>query len=244
MAPVLEEDDFLSDTGLAHNGAEQNLSDALISTFSYSRFDAGSPRAFLPAGCIEKLITQEAVIKELLEKVSLSLEDSILREGTPKKKLVDFIISKAKKVFAIAVLSNFRGPPLVSTMKHFMKLGFSDSSETLPIDAAKLTQLVGDITPPWNETGIFKFCEAQWKFFAPVFSGKEFPLRLEIEHILPFTERNDQAFQGAFGQVYAVKIHPQHQENPVKKVSFCCLIVNWLQDKISNLSRANRRMVV
>jgi hypothetical protein len=211
------------------------LSDQIVEKYDTSKFDP-EEKHFLPAGYVEKLVTLEAIIKELDEKDYIESEYLdvflCLPESDKKKKVVDFVYKKAKTVFAITVVSGLRGSQLGKTMHHFMKLEFSDFS--LPVTETLLDSHIDSLvkrwgdSSGWSKTRRHTFLQEQWRFIAPIFSQKNFKVDLKPNHILPFIAKGSSGKEGAFGQVYMVEIHPAHYKDPVKNVRpfsilSCCL---------------------
>jgi len=190
------------------------LSDQILDKYVKSKFDH-EVKQFLPGGCIDELVTLEAIIKEIVEKDQLKPGDLDLQEGSAKKKVIDFIREKAKKVFAITVVSGLRGRDLGMAMFQFMGINFIDNS--LPVKEGNLSCFHCPASP-WSRVRIHNFCREQWRFLAPIFSQQNFKVDLEPEHILPFIEKDNLVKEGAFGQVFPVEIHPAHQKDPVLNV--------------------------
>jgi len=199
------------------------LSDQIIAKSKISKFDL-EEKQFLPAGCIEELVTLEAIIKELIEKDQLDPGDLSLQEDPKTKQVIEFVLGKAKKVFATTVISGLRGRDLGWVMYQFMELNFVN--ESLPVTKDALEKLLGGIAFPWSQTRIYNFCREQWRFLAPVFSQQNFKVNLEPDHILPFVDKSNLTKEGAFGQVFRVEIHPAHQKNPAMNVRLLPLSLN------------------
>jgi hypothetical protein len=193
------------------------LSDQILDKCVESMFD-DEVKKFLPAGCIDELVSLEAIIKEVRKKDHLQPGDLDLPEGSAKKKLVDFVRGKANKVFAITVISGIEGGDLGKAMHQFMEIGFTNESLPLKEEHLKDIAFFRNMAYPWSKTRIFKFCREQWIFLAPVFSQQNFMVNLRPEHILPFIKKSEVVKEGAFGQVYMVDIHPAHQEDPILNV--------------------------
>jgi len=181
------------------------LSDQIINRYLKSKFDP-EDKMFLPEGCIKELVTLEAIGKELLDEKD---------QSEPKKNVVDFIYDKAKKVFAISVISHLRGKDLRRAIQAFKRNNFTD--ESLPVTKEYMTQHFGG-SSTWSLLRIHTFCREQWSFLAPVFSQQNFKVNLEPDHILPFTVKSDLVKEGAFGQVFQVEIHPAHQKDSIFNV--------------------------
>jgi len=213
MAPNVEADywAYIEDSPIENEN--RTLSDQVVDRYARSKFDH-EDKQFLPAGCIDELVTVEAIIKELAEKDHLIPEDLDLSKE-PKKSVVNFINERAKTVFAVAVLSYLRGEHLGRAMYQFMVKEFDDTS--LPVKEEDLVNLVGTKNP-WSKTRIHNFCREQWRFLAPIFSQQNFKIVLEPDHILPFIKKSSSVKEGAFSQVYEVEIHPAHQVDPIRNV--------------------------
>lgn len=196
------------------------LSCQIIDNYATSKFD-DKDKPFLPAGYIDKLVTIDTIIKELDEKASLNPGDLDLKEGSQRKKIVNFVLERGNLVFAIAVVSGLRGWDLGCAMWQFLRSGFDNDS--LPATERHLELHFGNKTV-WNKTRLWNFYEHQWKFLAPVFSPKNFKVELLSDHVLPFIEKSSLAKEGAFGQVFMVKIHPYHQVEPVLDVCILLLL--------------------
>lgn len=190
------------------------LSDQILDKYVKSKFDPEA-KQFLPEGCIDELVTLEAIIKELDEKDQLKPGDLDLQEGSVKKNVIDFVRGKAKKVFAITVVSGLRGQELKRAMFQFWGINFTDNS--LPVKEGNLA-CFRDTATLWSRVRIHHFCREQWRFLAPVFSQQNFKVDLEPEHILPFIEKDNLVKEGAFGQVFQIEIHSAHQKHPVLNV--------------------------
>lgn len=210
---MADEEDWFSE---APAPQKRKLVDQIYDKYETSRFDP-EEKHFLPEGCLDELLTLEVVIKELLDKDDLRPEE--LRLPEKKKDVVDFILSKAPKVFATAVVSGLRGKLLAVAMVKFHSIGFHD--ECLPVTEhdSKHLKMFQDL---WSNMTIRYFRQEQWRFLAPVFSRTNCKLDLKPGHILPFIKKYDNNVkEGAFGRVYRVEIHPAHQKDPVLDVRTC-----------------------
>lgn len=190
-----------------------SLADQILEKFAVSRFDPDT-KFFLPAGCIDELISREAISRELENNPTLDPRHFDIVEGLTGK-IVDFVCGGAKKVFATAVLSGLRGEDLETAMELFMVESFTD--ESLPVRQETFEELFSGLDA-WSRLARHRFCQEQWKFLAPVFSRQTFKLDLVPEHILPFIEKNRELREGAFSQVFRVQIHPAHQTDLAKQV--------------------------
>ncbi|KAK3400007.1 hypothetical protein B0T20DRAFT_460168 [Sordaria brevicollis] len=175
-------------------------------------------RVFLPEGVLDKLLTRDAVLKELL------------RNSIPYDKalcLVDYIMCGAKKLFAIALLS-LDNRKLHAALDEFWKapvdkFGRPFDDRSLPLDEKKLDDLLerkrrmsGKPVKPaiWRSSvTINRFLTDQWAFLAPTLPPPPGTFVLEVceQTILPFIDRNEIVDDvGAFGVVYEVTPHPSN----------------------------------
>jgi hypothetical protein len=174
---------------------------------------------FLPHGCIDILITEYAVIKEL----GFSEEESRKESNI---KLLSFILKDAKKIFAILLCAGFsnQSKDLRKAMTQFRKKSFGDASLPITSRTRHKVPFFGDDETepqkPWDLVRTRNFCKEQWAFLAPVFSKERLDLELHSDDILPFIFKDDDVKSGAFGEVHRVTVHPSHQENPVTTVRF------------------------
>ena len=211
-----EEDDDSSSLEDTAEDQELPLSTQIIRRYEKSQFDPGE-KVFLPAGSLEDLLTEEAIIKELHGDSRVDLEDRLLRPEN--QRVVEFIIRQdAKKVFAITVINEFRGEDLKKAMRVLKKINLTD--KCLPVQEEFLGEQLGKYSKIWTPVRIHHFCREQWCFLSPVFSPQQTMFYLEPNHILPFTEKSSgcDVQEGAFSQVFCIKIHPAHLIEPVKDV--------------------------
>jgi hypothetical protein len=185
----------------------ESLSDDLFDNVATSNFDY-APRPFWPEGTINDLIKRDVVRREL-DKANESYGDE----------LVDFILNRAKKLFAITTTVDSRPCWLLKVMKFFQSHDFGDSSLSAEIannggstiNSTSLNKRLATLDPKlWRPAMRSKFCEAQWKALAPVFSTAKSNYDFGLNTILPFTEINRNIKSGAFSRVYKVSIHRDH----------------------------------
>lgn len=195
--------------------SNRTLSDQIIYDYAISKFDS-EEKHFLPAGTLEKLVTKAAILKELHneEEEQASSADHTPPEVPEIEEITEFIDQKAKKLFAISIVSSLRGEDLLNAMFDLKEVGFTDAS--LPIEKALLDKHYNDA---WSRTRIHNFCQEQWKFLAPEFSLQSPNFDLKVGHILPFISKSSTPKEGAFGQVFKVEIHEAHQKDLVSYVS-------------------------
>lgn len=188
--------------------SEEALVDCLTRQLIKSHFPKEDGQDFWPHGCIDAIITRDTVFHELN---GASRSTSV--EGRQNlDELVDFIMEKCKKTFAILVCSHLDSKQMRQVVKHFKDLGLDDSQ--LPIDTK--SQIFGSTPPngsyrkPWSFSKQKNFCEYQWKFLVPVFRSSQAVLKLDSLDILPFTGPNRCTGSGNFGEVHEVIIHRAH----------------------------------
>ncbi|KAG4432452.1 hypothetical protein IFR05_012067 [Cadophora sp. M221] len=167
-------------------------------------------REFYPAGSIEPLITKESIIKEL----ELTVEEQRRKSNLL---LVDFILTRAKRVFAILVSLGFPNKAaLLKATKQFQKYSFGDAK--LPITRENVDGLPFFGEPdvrPWDSRLRKDFRFKQFEFLAPVFCSNELHMEVDTLCIFPFTALNGDRKAGGFGEVFQVVVHPDHYENPI-----------------------------
>lgn len=176
-------------------------------------------KEFVPKSCLDAHITKENIEAELKR------QDIVVTT-----KLVDFIQTKAKKLFAILVyarmpeaisgcydhqLMDDHLPVILRKVDNVLK--FFSLSENEPSDvsfedasAVFLTDRK-DGTWKWNRDRFHDFYENQWKFISPVFKRERYRYKLYRQHILPF-ESVGKEKGGGFSKVYPVTIHDAHQQ--------------------------------
>lgn len=162
-----------------------SLRTALLRVSRKSMFDT-TPHPFVPEGEVDRIVNAEAVMTSLNPTQPLSTD----------RELLDFILARAKKVFAIAVLAQ---SPLTKAMEWFKAKSIDDSQ--LPIK----TQ-----TTRWSAKWRGEFYDHQWRFFAPVFVTTNYSHTFEEARILPFISMSLVSDEGAFGEVSRAVIHERH----------------------------------
>jgi hypothetical protein len=187
---------------------EESLGAQIVTFFKRSVFDRHD---FLPDGCIDTLITEDAVMKEL----GIIPEAKEIREN---RKLLNFIRREGRKIFAILLVSRFKGEDLHKAITQFRKKEIGDASLPITEETKINVPFFVSTRKPWDTTSIRTFCNEQWLFLAPVFSSERLNLELHANDILPFTGQDGDMKSGAFGEVHQVTVHPQHYTNPVLTV--------------------------
>lgn len=179
MSTTDEEPVYL-DTKKSSKRLRENLRGLLES----SAFE--SNHRFVAEGALDQLI-DEATIKESMR----------IRVPTDQETdLVTFIVTRAKKAFAIAV---FAQANTNEAMRWLKENNIDD--KCLPISKQ---------TEPWGEDWRADFYDHQWQFTAPVFSTSSSNHNLEEGHVLPFIEKSAGTGEGSFGEVTRYVLHKNH----------------------------------
>lgn len=195
-------DDSSSDDSHCHSDAP-SLASRILEASCQSQFDSPT-QLFLPEGCLRGLVTQDAVCREIPK----------LR-AAQKKALLEFILDKAPKVFAIAVCCRIQKDDLYMVMKKYHKNNFCDTS--LPLDKALqeyYPACKAFASPFWDPFMINEFFSKQWMFLSPVFKRSDFVYDIPPSCILPFVWKGSVVKEGYSSQVLEVEIHQSHQEEP------------------------------
>jgi hypothetical protein len=121
---------------------EAELSDRIDALAVESQFGEGN-RRFIPEGCLETIITREAIEQVLRE----AYEDSDDGDPAQHQALVAFIHERAIKLFAIALSINLEDATLYNGMKLLHQNNFTD--DNLPIK-------------PWNDDHEFSKLDAKF----------------------------------------------------------------------------------
>ncbi|KAI0429029.1 kinase-like domain-containing protein [Xylaria sp. FL1042] len=192
-----------------------DLGDRIVACFRQSKFPVGlGERQFLPAGRLDRLITRSSVVSVI------GLSNNWEQVSAEDKKLVNFIVESAKKVFAINITAGMgkNGPELRKVMLVFHAHGFGDAS--LPVKPefwAPENSLVRDLR--WRKAELHRFMDHQWMYLAPIFPETLWDADLEPDCILPFTSVDSIVRADAFSSIYQVTVHPSHQEAPLLKAN-------------------------
>jgi hypothetical protein len=198
----------------------------------WQRSSGRSARKFYPDGCLDYIVTAEA------------LQKLMRAEGAPEidPDMIRYILSSAKKLFVLLFVSGFDGE-IYRAIKAFKRHNLSDSSlpfEDRPYDREDLRQKLGFRFSPWR-----KLNEWQYQFLSPVFDGAVFQYDFRPLAPLPFIEASSTIKDGPFGQLSQVKIHPAHLKNPVMLRLLCYAILYPLLMKLraTNLSCREARIL-
>jgi hypothetical protein len=148
---------------------------------------------FIPEGVLSGLVTVQT-IKDVLH----------IANPTPAEdELIDFVKTRASKVFAIALWAKVENPKRM--MAYFKSKNLDDND--LPIT---------DPNSIWSKRSWYNdLIEHQWRFYAAIFSTAKYNLDLEESCILPFTSKGGDDGRGSFGVVSKYLVHRNHME-PVR----------------------------
>jgi hypothetical protein len=185
----------------------------------------GTLTYFLPVNMLTELVTELNVREELLFMVP----------EINKKQLdhyAKWICSDSKKLFAILLCEFGSNATVICSLLNeitdkdlpFTRILLGDNTEHpgrknhAKCHRTNHRSCGIPILSDWHQMDILKLCKGQWLALAPVFqsSSGEIPqLDLHRNTLLPFTE--DQELNpisvrgGGYGEVWAVRIHPGHQ---------------------------------
>ncbi|KAK4216809.1 hypothetical protein QBC37DRAFT_438577 [Rhypophila decipiens] len=194
---------------------------------------------FMPEGKLSTILTREVVRKILRSRCDSDSDsdsegsDAASEEGDAETDdLVDFVVTKAIKVFAITLLIDIEGQSLHDALALFKRHNFSDNS--LPIQQIQLSgsgkkRKTADqhefirMGLDWRTKKIRDFYKEQWTFLAWVIraatSERGSSKDLEHSHIVPFTEKIDNGCErGGFGQIFHYRVQPKHLDDPEQPI--------------------------
>jgi hypothetical protein len=193
-----------------------SLADRLHDRFEKSVFDAGS-RQFLPQNALDELIDPHSIVWGMLRGLGPPSDPL----STNDQELVEFVFSRAKKLFAISVMAlpahEWGSTILRAAIRLFCRHQIDDSR--LPFDDSGDSILVG-LDPEermskriWKPRIIRAFHEAQWSIVVPVFTtdprARSTAFNLQANTVLPFIE-GGLRHRGASVSVFEYKLHPSH----------------------------------
>ncbi|KAJ8129636.1 hypothetical protein O1611_g3997 [Lasiodiplodia mahajangana] len=166
-------------------------------------------RRFLPHDTFEELWTGDGTNKLIQSRAKLARCFGWKRVS----KLIGFVRSSARKVFAILVRSD-----LAHKVSSLPKYGFMDKHLPVVVEGTDVTSynLLADDMPlkwfrDWSPQEKVRFREAQWLFLAPIFVRRSIMEQLHNECPLPFIEFDKKA-SGSFSVLYRARIHKRHIE--------------------------------
>ncbi|KAK3303131.1 uncharacterized protein B0T15DRAFT_513341 [Chaetomium strumarium] len=181
-----------------HIQQSQSLESRICERFVSSKYGNEREQVYVPEGQLDELITEATIVEQLPD------------DYPEKGELVTFILLRAKKTFAITLLTGLRGYELCQAITRFWLYGITD--QNLPV--RDLGSNPAFANPPWSMWKLQQFGETQWGFLVPIFTANKLVYSLERERILPFVGVDSSIRDGSFGRVYQVKVHKAHQRNP------------------------------
>jgi hypothetical protein len=202
--------------------SKTRLSDALRLGMKKSAFEK-TPYTFLPQSALDSIIIEDTILMAL----------GITKPTPEDCKLVAYILTKAKRLFATAAYVGLPSDTLYCAMVLFRNANFSD--ERLPLEEMggedflknkmnglkhPLVKLEGHLKPNaeriWTFSRIHDFLKAQFSFLTPIFSTGKIDYDFGPSLILPFLKHTAQG-EGSFGVVSRIEIHADHIK-PTPKV--------------------------
>ncbi|KAL2672193.1 hypothetical protein Neosp_012894 [[Neocosmospora] mangrovei] len=199
----------MSDGSITATESEIPLTDCIVASYARSKISTDREQKYLPEGSVERLITPSSIREELSD---IPIEPELLDN------LISFIVTRAKKVFTITILSQLSGLDLYNAIKTFQDVGFDDDKlPVLPDRHADLMSAAFKGRRLWNAVRKEAFLTDQWGLLVPVFTKPQLMHSLQESAILPL-ERVSSAFKGGtFGDVYEATVHPAHMDDELFK---------------------------
>lgn len=192
----------------------QALADRVLKLAVRSPYDG---EEFFPRGCLDAIITHEAVWVELVAHGGRLPAATAQQTQEHLDSLAEFAVRRSKNIFAILICCNFSEKKLQQALAQFQSLGFDDSNLPVMLEESRSTfySTENDLRKPWTSLSVHQFCSYQWKFLAPVFLDEETHMNLHSRTVLPFTkvEHHGNPASGTSSEVYGVTIHPAHRKH-------------------------------
>jgi hypothetical protein len=183
------------------------LRSQILASREKSPFDAAY---FLPCKKLRELVNKDSI------RVAL---------GDPSDETITFVEQKAIRFFTILVCMHVDLVSAINSLwifdltDNFLPISKEAVEDNCKVDDSNrkcdhASQLCAFHYEPWHYGTLLELYEKQWEFYAPVFtSGPDgyVELRLHSRSILPFIKLGHDRKAGAFGNIYQVWIHPDHQ---------------------------------
>lgn len=157
---------------------------------------------FWPEGSLRRIMTEDSVRNVLLD-----------------SELVQFVLQKATKLFALCLYIGMTRSELQDTMEIFRAQNVLDGS--LPISISSFIENL-----PWPVSQKDSFFRSQWEFMAPVFPLDHWKLSQILDlgdAVLPFVEYERVTGAASIsGQLYKAQVYPSHfdRDSPVQQVRY------------------------
>jgi hypothetical protein len=183
-------------------------------TAKAKRFD-NSDGEFWPERSLNRLVTKE-IVREVFNAANHAYDST----------LIDFVVGKAKKLFAITANIDSHPSRLLARMKFFKstettddiitddsltaEMEILDNSGTTSAEnnsttfADKLASRDGKL---WRPSAKDKFSHNLWKAMSPIFSTSRSNYNFKTSTILPFAELSANIKSGAFSTIHKVAIY-------------------------------------
>jgi serine/threonine protein kinase len=219
------------------------LAEQIDSVIAESQFDKVN-KDFVPARCLDQIITREAIEDEL--RLAIATTNTEQGNVAQLEELATYVHSQCTILFSIAIHEGFEGSTLYNMMRLFEEHQWTD--QKLPIEPLVRNEVheLSRFGMPWDNPKIRRFYNQQWTFLAPVFntaSQARSSHDFKRTHVLPFTERHEELDQGSFGKVYKYTIHADHLidlDNPVSSpIAFIALSLSRLIERLLILGQSS-----
>lgn len=172
-----------------------------------------SHRYFIPADDFERMVTPEAILKELR---GICVSDEMLHLTA------EYISKSAPKLFAILVclkhthlILDFlkesiddKDLPLIRSDENAKPRGYELYSSRKPKQLIKCTG-------KWDRELVNAFSRDQWSLLTPIFEYDDEIIHYELHDncVLPWVEdEQGSSMDGGYGSIWKIAIHPAHQK--------------------------------
>jgi hypothetical protein len=195
-----------------------------------------SHRYFVPANDLERLVTADAISKELQE---WGVSEEVANSSS------EDILNCAPRLFAILVyvrrgklILDFRKEDIDDTHLPFVRSDKRSKARDYKLRSSHHPGEPIKCMERWDRDLVDEFGRDQWCMLAPVFEFHDGIKHYDLHDncILPWTEdeeRNGSAIDGGYGSVCKIAIHPAHQRIVGHTNQMVSPPLHWL-DIISN----------
>lgn len=153
----------------------------------------GWDRKFVPRQALYELLTRDVVFD------AIDKQEAI--EWYHKDKFTDWIMRGGRRIFAILVVMKNEESSISYFISH-------DSFKETPLDEQLPFSV--EVLNSINREIASDFYDRQWEFVSPILSKNVIHRILPCEVRMPFIH-NRQIGQGAFGKIFEIRLHPDHQ---------------------------------
>ncbi|KAF3921298.1 Phytochrome [Orbilia brochopaga] len=151
-------------------------------------------RKFMPLQALHQLLTKEEIEKAVGASIARAGGIPFYQEADTVK----WILANGKRIFAILVALGHQEHLIPTFIEH----DFETFDEKLPFPLELLQKIVPSVAT--------EFHKKQWEFVSPIWSKNVIHRELPPDIRLPFTF-NKKIDAGGFGDIYEIKLHPDHQ---------------------------------